>query len=69
MHAVYLVMFTNAYTGALERTVVCCLGASPAVSFSQLSSLRKICVRLSFDEDAYPGGIDIGEAEGIWLRA
>ncbi|CDI76751.1 hypothetical protein, conserved [Eimeria praecox] len=29
------------------------------VSFSQLSSLRKICVRLSFDEDAYPGGIDI----------
>ncbi|CDJ42844.1 hypothetical protein, conserved [Eimeria tenella] len=29
------------------------------VSFSQLSALRKICVRLTYDEDAYPGGIDI----------
>ncbi|CDJ59019.1 hypothetical protein, conserved [Eimeria maxima] len=32
---------------------------SRRVSFSQLSALRKICVRLTFDEDAYPGGIDI----------
>ncbi|CDJ49957.1 hypothetical protein, conserved [Eimeria brunetti] len=32
---------------------------SRRVSFSQLSSLRKVCVRLLYDEDAYPGGIDI----------
>ncbi|OEH79346.1 hypothetical protein cyc_05790 [Cyclospora cayetanensis] len=28
-------------------------------SFSQQSSLRRISVRLSYDEDAYPGGLDI----------
>lgn len=24
-------------------------------------------MRLMFDEDAYPGGLDLGEAKGLWL--
>lgn len=38
-----------------------------AVSFAQGSALRRITVRLSYDEDAYPGGLDIGRAYGLGL--
>lgn len=37
-----------------------CLGVVSAVSFDRASSLRRIRAQLTYDEEAYPGGLDIG---------
>ncbi|KAL8445903.1 hypothetical protein Emag_004982 [Eimeria magna] len=34
---------------------------SRRVSFDPSSSFRRLRVRISYDEEAYPGGLDIGE--------